>query len=80
MKCEECGTEKGLIMKMELYKNDVKFNAGIINNDTVIICKDCVFKMIFNMEFNDINIEGIDYGGGEFDEFMVNFFGETLYP
>lgn len=80
MKCEDCGTEKGLILKMELYKDGVKFNAGIIDTDTVIMCKNCVFKMIRNMEFNDTSIEGVDYGGGEFDEFISNFFGETLYP
>ncbi len=80
MKCGNCGTEKGLIMKMELYKDGVKFDAGIIDTDTIIICRDCILKMILNMEYNDTNIEGIDYGGGELDEFMANFLGETLYP
>lgn len=36
--------------------------------------------MISNMEYNDNSIPGVDYGGGEFDEFMANFFGETFYP
>lgn len=80
MKCIKCETEKGLIIKMELYKDGIKSDAGIMDTDTIIICKDCILKMIYNMEFNDISIEGIDYGGGELDEFMANFLGETLYP
>lgn len=47
MKCGLCGTEKGLIMKIELYKDGVKFDAGIIS-DTIVICESCLFKMLYN--------------------------------
>jgi len=47
MKCYNCKNEKGLIMKMELYKDGDKFDAGIIS-DTIIFCESCLFKMLYN--------------------------------
>lgn len=47
MKCGLCENKKGLIMKMELYKDGVKYDVGIIS-DTIILCESCLFKMLYN--------------------------------